>query len=81
MPVNFVFVYQFLLMDSENAFMILTLFARLTYINVLYWIVRVYYYGLLVSEGIGLILVIHTFYPSARSVLYNKDVYPTSSIV
>ncbi len=31
--------------------------------------------------GIGLILVIQTFYPSTLSVLYNKDVYPTSSIV
>ncbi len=27
------------------------------------------------------ILVIQTFYPSTISVLYNKDVYPTSSIV
>ncbi len=29
----------------------------------------------LVNEGIGLILVIQTFYPSALNVLYNKDVY------
>ncbi len=36
---------------------------------------------LLINEGIDLILVIQTFYPSARSVLYNKDVFPTSSIV
>ncbi len=34
-----------------------------------------------VNEGIGLILVIQTFYPSTLGVLYNKDVYPTSSIV
>ncbi len=33
------------------------------------------------SEGIVLILVIQTFYPSTLSVLYNKDVYPTSSTV
>ncbi len=37
--------------------------------------------GVLVNEGIGLISVIQTFYPSTLSVLYNKDVYPTSSIV
>ncbi len=37
-----------------------------------------YYYGFVVNEGIGLILVIQTFYPSTFSVLYNKDVYPTS---
>ncbi len=35
----------------------------------------------LVNEGIGHILVIQTFDPSTVSVLYNKDVYPTSSIV
>ncbi len=61
--------------------MILTLFAQLTHVYVLYWIVGLYYYGFLVNEGIGLILVIHTLYPSTLSVLYNKDVYPTSSIV
>ncbi len=55
--------------------MILTLFARLTYVNVLHLIVGFYYYGILVNE------VIQTFYPSPLSVLYNKDVYPTSSIV
>ncbi len=37
--------------------------------------------GFLVNEVICLILVIQTFSPSALSVLYNKDVYPTSSIV
>ncbi len=47
--------------------MILTLFAQLTYVNVLHWIVRLNYYGFLVNEGIVLILVIHTFYPSALS--------------
>ncbi len=60
---------------------ILTLFAQLTYVNVLHWIIGIYYYGFLDNEGIGLILVIRTLYPSAHSVLYNKDVYPTSSIV
>ncbi len=62
-------------------FMILTLFARLTYVNVLHWIVRLYYIGVLVNESIGLILVIQTFYPSAFSVLHNKDIYPAFSIV
>ncbi len=57
--------------------MILTLFAQLAYVNVLHWIVRLYYYGFLVNEGICLILVIQIFYPSALSVLYNKDVYQT----
>ncbi len=61
-------------------FMILTLFAQLTYVDVLHWIVGLYYFGFLVNEGIGLILVIQTFYPPALSVLY-KDVYSTSSIV
>ncbi len=58
--------------------MILTLFARLTYINVLHWIVTLYYYGFLVNKGIGLIFVIQTFYPSVLSVLYDKDVYTTA---
>ncbi len=62
--------------------MILTLFAQLIYVNVLHWIVGLYYYGFfLINKGIGFILVIQTFYPSTLSVLYNKDVYPTSSIV
>ncbi len=60
--------------------MILTLFAQLTQVNVLHWIVGLYFYGILVNEGIGLILVIQTFYASTLSVLY-KDIYPTSSIV
>ncbi len=55
--------------------------VRLTYVNVLHWIVRLYYYGFLVNEGIGFILVIKTFYASTLSVLYTKDVHPTSSIV
>ncbi len=38
-------------------------------------------YGFSVNETIGLSLVIQTFYPSALNILYNKDVYPTSSIV
>ncbi len=61
--------------------MILTLVDQLTYLNVLHSIERLYYYGFFANEGIGLILGIHTFYPSIQSVLYNKDVYPTSSIV
>ncbi len=64
-----------------ESFMILTLFARLTYVSILHWIVLLYYYGFLVNDGIGLILVIQTFYPSALSVFYNKDVCPTSSVV
>ncbi len=47
----------------------------------IHWIVGLYYYGFLVNEGICLILVIQTFDPSILSVLYNKDVYPTSAIV
>ncbi len=44
---------------------------------------QIYVCQYLVNEGIGLILVIHTFYPFSVycSVLYNKDVYLTSSIV
>ncbi len=42
--------------------MILTVFAQRTYGNVLQWIVGLYYYGLLVNEGIDLILVIQTFH-------------------
>ncbi len=61
--------------------MILILFAQITYVNILYWIVGLHYYGFLVNEDIGLILVIQTFHPSTLSGLYNKDVYPTSSIV
>ncbi len=61
--------------------MVLTLFARLIYVNVLHWILGLYYSGFLVNEGIGLILVIQTLYPSTLSVLNNEDVYPTSSIV
>ncbi len=59
--------------------MFLTLFAQLTYVNVLHWIVRIYYYGILVNEGICFILVIQIFYPSSLSVLYSKDVYSTYS--
>ncbi len=65
----------------ENDLCFLTLFAQLTYVNVLHWKVRFYYYGFLVNEGICLMLVIQTFYPSSLSVLYSKDVYPTSFIV
>ncbi len=52
-----------------------------TYINVLHWIVGLYYYGFLVNVGIGLILVIQIFDLFTLSVLYNKDLYSTSSIV
>ncbi len=62
-PVNFTFVYQILRMNSEK-FMILTVFAQLTYVNILHWIVEICCYGFLVNEGIGLILVIQTFYRS-----------------
>ncbi len=61
--------------------MILSLFARLTYVNVLYWIVRLYYSGFLVNEGISLRLSNTDFQSIALSVLYSKDVYPTSYIV
>ncbi len=64
------------LMDSENGFMLLTWFAQLTYVNVLHWIVRLYYH----NKDIGLILVIMEFYPSSVSVLNIKDVCPNSSI-
>ncbi len=53
----------------------------LYYVGMYHWIVGLYYYGFLVNVGIGLILVIQTFNPSTLSVLYNKDVSPTSSIV
>ncbi len=49
--------------------MLLTLFALLTYVSVLHGMVRFYYNGFLVNEGIGLILVIQTLYPSSLSVL------------
>ncbi len=58
--------------------MFLTLFIRLTYLNVLHYIFGVYYYGFLVNEGIGLFLLIQQFYPSSLSILYkyyiSKDV-------
>ncbi len=66
---------------DNNKLLVYTVWARLTYVNVLHWIVGNNYYGFLVNEGICLILVIHTLYPSSLSVLYNKDFYPTSSIV
>ncbi len=60
--------------------MILNLFAQLTYVDVLHWIVGLFYFGFLVNEGIRLILVRQTLYPSTLSVLYNKEVYPTSIV-
>ncbi len=77
-------VYQFLPMNSVTEicfFFKLCLPDSHMFINVLHWTVRLCYYGFLVNEGIGLILVIQTFDPSTCSVLYNKDVYPTSSIL
>ncbi len=80
--VSFTFVNQFLPMDwLWEWFMFLTLFIRLTHVNVLHWVIRLYIYVVLVNKGIGLILVIQIFCPSSLSVLYSKDVYPTSSIV
>ncbi len=38
--------------------MLLTLFARLTYVNRTIFDGQLYYYGFLIYEGIGLILVI-----------------------
>ncbi len=38
--------------------MLLMLFAWLKYINVPHWMAALYYYGFLINEGIGLILVI-----------------------
>ncbi len=40
---------------------ILTLFAWFTYVNVLYWKIRFYYYGFLVNAGLCLILVLQIF--------------------
>ncbi len=55
--------------------MILTLFAQLTYVNMLHWIVGLLLWLLhVVTVGIGIILVIQTFDPSTLSVLYNKEV-------
>ncbi len=59
------YVYLVLPIDSWEWLMIFTWFAQLTYVSVLHWMVRLYYYGFLVNECIGLILVIQTFYPSA----------------
>ncbi len=42
--------------------MILTVFDQFTYVNVLHWIVVLYYYGFLVNEGIDLTLVIHSIH-------------------
>ncbi len=41
--------------------MFLTLFAQLTYVSVLRCSVGLNYYGFLVNEGMGIILVIETF--------------------
>ncbi len=53
--------------------MLLALFARLTYVNVLHWTVRLYYYGFLVNEDIHLILVIDIFHPFVLSILVDED--------
>ncbi len=55
-------------------FMFLTLFIQLTYLNVIHRIVRLYYYGFLVNEGIGLILVIQTWVLSTCPVWQLKSV-------
>ncbi len=50
------------------------------YVNVLYWIIRFYYYGFLVNEGICFIC--NTDIQSIFSEYYaSKDVYTTSFIV
>ncbi len=46
----------------------LTLFTQRKYVSVLHWVARFYYYGFLVNEGIGLILVIQIFHPSTLTV-------------
>ncbi len=51
--------------------MLLPLFAQLTYVNVLCWVVRFSYYGFLINEGIGLILVIQIFHPFQPLWLYD----------
>ncbi len=56
--------------------MFLSLVAPLTYVNVLHWIVRLYYYGCLLNEAIGFILVIRTFYPSLLSVKMFTQILP-----
>ncbi len=50
--------------ELREWFIVLTLFAQLTYVKVLHWIVRLYYYCCLVNDGKCLILVIQKFYPS-----------------
>ncbi len=55
--------------------MFLTVFAQLRYVDVLHWVVRLYYYGFLVNEGVGLILLIQTFDPSSLIVIVHKSHY------
>ncbi len=62
----------------RERFMFVTLFVWLTYIN--HWIVKLYQYGFLVNEVIGLIVAIQTFYPNSLSVLYSKYIYPSSIV-
>ncbi len=85
LPWFYAYAFHMCLPISANGFrewfIILILFAQLTYVNVLHWMVGLYYYSFLVNEGICLILVIQTFYLFALSVLNNKDIYPISSIV
>ncbi len=52
-------------------FMLLIVFARIRYIIFdIAWVVRLYYYGFLANDGIGLILVIQKFQLSTLSELY-----------
>ncbi len=51
-------------------FMLLNLFAQLTYVSLLHWIGRFCYYGFLINECIDLILVTQTFHPSTHCLLY-----------
>ncbi len=62
-------------------FMLLTLFARLTYVYVLHGMVRLHYYGYLGNEGISLILVIHAFHHLFLVYYIGKDFYPAFFVV
>ena len=50
-------------------YMILILFAQLTWLSVLQMMCGLCYLGWLANEGIGLIYVIQTLYPSTYSIL------------
>ncbi len=65
---NFVLLYDMYKYKCDVLKLPQCLFAQLTdvYVSVVYWMVKLYYYGFLVNEGIGLTLVIQTFYPSTN---------------